>query len=489
MAESKDTMPSSQNLYRVLFGGVILLAVFNALFLLDAQPVQDWDEARRGVGAYEMMQTGRYFVQTYRGKLDYFGFKPPLGYWFIVASFRLLGQTVFALRLPAALSAIGCVVALMLALHFRGMRYAALISGAILATCTPFFCNHSARTGDFDAPLVFLICLAVLSIELPKNKRTRAVLLGLCVAFSFLLKGLAVIYIVLILGIWLIVRHELLRRNWRSLVLAVLTATVPVGLYAWQRSQVDGLEFFHRMVQVDAATRPFTTFEGHDTTFWRCFDKHIIKFHWYWFVLSGASIAAQWRTIQRETIKRYLLYLLWALVPIVCVAVSRTRLPWYLNPAYPGIAAIVGISVGARIRELSCRNKWATLLLALMVLIITAISEARVVRNIHKFKRAPDQEVLLAIPAGVSRGHSIYADKWRQSNVFVSQVLRGLLCKQCRGVDKFLSRAGDNDLFLVSRKDIDKQYETRLRTVAENDLYVVVAKKPAAPCKEGCSGL
>lgn len=44
--------------------------------------ISDCDEARHGINAYEMMQSGDYVVTTYRGEPDYWNLKPPLtDYW------------------------------------------------------------------------------------------------------------------------------------------------------------------------------------------------------------------------------------------------------------------------------------------------------------------------------------------------------------------------------------------------------------------------
>lgn len=76
-----------RNLWQEALYWVLLLALLTAggflLFTnLGETGISDCDEARHGINAYEMMQSGDYVVTTYRGEPDYWNLKPPLtDYW------------------------------------------------------------------------------------------------------------------------------------------------------------------------------------------------------------------------------------------------------------------------------------------------------------------------------------------------------------------------------------------------------------------------
>lgn len=76
-----------KNLWQDALYWVLLLALLTAggflLFTnLGETGISDCDEARHGINAYEMMQSGDYVVTTYRGEPDYWNLKPPLtDYW------------------------------------------------------------------------------------------------------------------------------------------------------------------------------------------------------------------------------------------------------------------------------------------------------------------------------------------------------------------------------------------------------------------------
>ena len=63
--------------YGLAFVAIVLLSAVNAFWRLDTAPVRDWDEARRGVAAHEMLESGNHLVHTYRGAVDYWSLKPP----------------------------------------------------------------------------------------------------------------------------------------------------------------------------------------------------------------------------------------------------------------------------------------------------------------------------------------------------------------------------------------------------------------------------
>ena len=73
--------------------GILILASFNFFYHLDAERVWDWDEARAGVAAYEMIQNHNFVVSTVNHQIDLWNFKPPLGLWLIILDYKLFGLT------------------------------------------------------------------------------------------------------------------------------------------------------------------------------------------------------------------------------------------------------------------------------------------------------------------------------------------------------------------------------------------------------------
>src|SRR5258707_2488977 len=95
--------------YGLCVGFVLLLMAFNVFAGLGSVSLNDSDEARYGVAAWEMLQHRSFIVTTYGVQPEYWNLKPPLGYWLMSPSFWIFGPTPFALGLPSARCAIGGV--------------------------------------------------------------------------------------------------------------------------------------------------------------------------------------------------------------------------------------------------------------------------------------------------------------------------------------------------------------------------------------------
>ncbi|HEY0782326.1 MAG TPA: glycosyltransferase family 39 protein, partial [Thermoanaerobaculia bacterium] len=87
--------------YALCAGLVMAVRALNVFVGLSANSVNDSDEARYGVSAYEMLQNRSYVVTTYGDQPEYWNLKPPLGYWLIALSYRLFGFSALAMRLPS----------------------------------------------------------------------------------------------------------------------------------------------------------------------------------------------------------------------------------------------------------------------------------------------------------------------------------------------------------------------------------------------------
>ena len=95
--------------------------------------ISDCDEARHGINAYEMMQSGDYVVTTYRGEPDYWNLKPPLTDYCIMLGYRLFGYNALGLRFYSALSMMLTMIVLALWTRRRYGRIASLLYAADVA--------------------------------------------------------------------------------------------------------------------------------------------------------------------------------------------------------------------------------------------------------------------------------------------------------------------------------------------------------------------
>lgn len=219
---------------------VLLFTAFNVFAGLGQSRIDDSDEARYGVSAYEMVQNRSFLVTTYAGQPEYWNLKPPLGYWLIALSFQLFGVSPFTLRLPAALLALA-TVALTMAFCRRALnRRGALVAGLILATTFGFFSHHGARSGDLDSALTFLLVLAVCQIPRLAGSPWWMIAFSGLLAVGFLLKSFAIVPIVLVAVFYLLWTGSWQKLRPAACLGGAVLFVAVVGAWALARWHADG---------------------------------------------------------------------------------------------------------------------------------------------------------------------------------------------------------------------------------------------------------
>lgn len=172
--------------------------------------IDSWDEARHGISAYEMMQSGNYLVNTFQGAPDYWNVKPPLSFLAVAAGFSLFGYTAVGLRFFSALSYL--LVSVCTGLFAR--RYgkpASLFAMAFLAANYFPFKAHLVRAGDADGLYLLFFTLAMLAmLELREHPRF-IYLCGLFFSLAFLTKSFHAGMIAAVGGLFLLLTGELKR--------------------------------------------------------------------------------------------------------------------------------------------------------------------------------------------------------------------------------------------------------------------------------------
>ena len=164
-----------------------------ALYLagLDALPLQCGNDAMYAFPPIAMLKSGDLLVPRYLHApfLD----KPPLTFWILTATYRFLGVSVFAARLPGALAALATVAVVALWVRRRSGDLAAAIAAAALLYSFKF--AAFARQFAADAFLTLAVALAVVTLDrAARDARVPdgriGTLAGAALALAFGFKGL-----------------------------------------------------------------------------------------------------------------------------------------------------------------------------------------------------------------------------------------------------------------------------------------------------------
>lgn len=348
--------------YSILLYSTILVALFFSFWRLGDQPLYDWDEARHGQNAIEMLQNGDYVNYFYNGQHDTWNAKPPLYIWAVVASYKLFGFSEFALRFPSALAAavtiLVCVTLSLRMTHTLG----AWLTLLILVSSRGIFGFHTGRTGDMDAFLVCFGLSAVLcwQVFIEEGRRIFVYLAPLLWGLAFLSKGLAAL-------LFIPGAVAIAFLNSRNLTTAIsLKATALASFFplCWalvvkkwglvsSTAMLDGRSgtSLDVMLFYDVWTRLTQNIEGHgnSSSFAYIFKQWDVYFS-PWIYLFYAFIliwlirrnSPTLTSNQSDQCKKVTLWVCLYIAPLcLLLTVARSKLPWYIAPTVPFLALLL----------------------------------------------------------------------------------------------------------------------------------------------------
>jgi 4-amino-4-deoxy-L-arabinose transferase-like glycosyltransferase len=362
------TILSDNNIVKwVPFVGIYIVYIIG-LFL----DVMDVDAAQYASMAREMLETGNYLklYNRYENYLD----KPPLVFWLSALSYKLLGVSNFAYKLPSFLfSLLATYSTYRLAKLYYG-KETAYLAALVLASCQAFFLfNHDVRT---DTNLTGAVIFAVWQLAVfNRNNKFLNLLLGFTgVALAMLAKG----PIGLMVPVLAFTTDFVLKRQWRSFFswqwlagvvwVGFLLLPMCIGLYQQYdahpetvvngQTGVSGLRFFFW-------TQSFGRITGenvwkNDADFFFFMHTFLWSFLPWSLLFVVAFFGNTWKLAQKKfRISSEEEALTWGgfLFPYIALSLSKYQLPHYIFVLFP-LAAIV---TGKYIHEIlvsSQKLKW-----------------------------------------------------------------------------------------------------------------------------------
>lgn len=362
----------------LLWRGLLLAAAAAVFFAgLGRLPLFGRDEALYAEAAREMLASGDWITPRVNG--EPFFEKPPLYYWLTAASYRMLGVSPLAARLPAALASL-LTIALTVSLGARvwGLR-AGVLAGLALASCL-----HMAiigRLGILDAPLTLLITIALLLYARWWQRGTvgLAAAFGAVCGLAFLMKGLAAGLAPAAAALHFSITRPPRRRLSAAhallgLAAAALVAAPWVAAMALRHGQAYGAVFLMR----EHFVRVAQPMQGHGGPVWYYLALLLVSF-FPWVLFAPAAGLSLRRADSQEARLWHGFALIWIAVVLVPFSLVRTKLPGYVTPLLPPLALLVGAELDRRLREPG-RAPWiavmcAAALLAPLVALLPLLGE------------------------------------------------------------------------------------------------------------------
>jgi 4-amino-4-deoxy-L-arabinose transferase-like glycosyltransferase len=333
---------------------LIVLAFALSAFVLFARlgepPLIAPDEGRNAEVAREMYRSGAWLVPTYDG-LVYLD-KPAFYFKAVALSFRMLGETQLAARLPSALFGFALLIAVFL--FCRHVYDEPTAATAVLTVATAPLYIAFSRAVIFDMTLAFFVCSAVfacyLAEEADGSARRRWYLAGaLASGVATLVKG-PVGFIVPTLVVAIFNRLEgrkgamrrfFALRNWAVFLAVVLPWFVGLSILR--------PDFPYYGIVEESLAR-FATSEFHRTAPFYFFAVVVAGGSLAWSLLFPESMVAAWRSRTRLS-RADRLFVVWAVVVVVFFSLSQSKLPGYILTAIIALGVLTGRLFAAAFRD------------------------------------------------------------------------------------------------------------------------------------------
>ncbi len=477
--------------YTLFLAFFILLAGFNLFFMLGEPPVFDWDESRHGVSAYEMIINNNFIKNTYLNEPDYWNLKPPLGLWLISLSYVIFGFNVFALRFWSAF--FGFLTILIVIQIARKIldKWSALFSVGILSTYFSFIGIHSARTGDFDSMLIFLITLTALLMMGSEEKKIRLYLSGLLFSLSFLLKSFASVQIILVIVIYYILTGYYKKLKFLDLVLFLLFSSIPILTWVFFRYLEDGFTFFEKMLLYDFVERTSKSIEGHRATLMVYVESVILKgLPWSIILILAISyrnrLAIKWinklglyLTFDNFLSKKIILS--WAIPILLASGIVKTKTEWYIFPIIPLISLYISWFLSDNIKSgkkhflVVFLVVWLTAQAIVSFLLFSPWAKEKLAES-YNTNKLDLQKLIYSLPEARERNsNKLYSlVNLRQSEVFLSEVVKGYKIIITNNID--LADLYEGDAILADKSILERFNLDKFETFTLKDKIVIVRK-------------
>jgi len=319
--------------------GLALMGLVLFFYRLGAPGLMDPDEGRYAEIAREIFLLHDWLIPHLN--LSPYLEKPPLVYWLTALSFKALGASELAARLPSAASALGGLfLAYWLGRCLWGPALA-FLGATVLATCSGYVVLGRLLTLDMTFSFLLNLAIALGYLALSRERRELWPWAYGALGLAVLAKGpVALVLAGLIWGIWVLIQ----RRSWRSLVqprgwLILAVLVLPwFGYVQWRYA-----DFFRYFILEHHVGRFLTP------------AIHPEPFYYYGPVLLGLLLPWSWllpwvlvsRGAGRNPDPDKIFLLIWAAVVVVFFSLSRGKLAPYILPALLPLALIVGEGLGS----------------------------------------------------------------------------------------------------------------------------------------------
>ncbi len=324
---------------------LILLGVALFGLQLGSAPLANPDEGRYAEIPREMLASGDWVTPRLNG-VNYFE-KPPLVYWLMAGSQRLLGHNEWAARAVPALFALGGVLLTYAAARSLHGRLAGLASACVLATSLLYFALARIILLDMAVSVLMsatLFCF-ILGVREPPGAKRRWLFYGLyaSAALATLTKGLIGFLVTgAVMFLWLLIFNQWKRLRPLHLptgALLFLAIAAPWHVLAAQHNAT----WAHRYFVYEHWQRffePVAAREGKWYYYIGIVLAGLIPWTGFLWPAMRSALTGGWASRAKNADAWF--FVMWAAFIFLFFTVSHSKLPPYILPIFPALAVLIG---------------------------------------------------------------------------------------------------------------------------------------------------
>ncbi|MBD2293799.1 glycosyltransferase family 39 protein [Anabaena sphaerica FACHB-251] len=317
---------------------LLVASLFLWLIGLGNLPLRDWDEGTYAIVAREIYRTGNWLYPTLQG--EPFLLKPPLMQWLIAVCYHIGGVQELTTRFPGAfLTALGVPLLYLIGRLVFSETLPSLLSPLVYLTLLPVV--RHGRLAMLDGMSISFFLLLLFCVLKTRDDKKYSVGIGFCLGLITLTKGMLVVVLAGIAGLFLIANKQLSLLKNPFLWIGMLLGNLPAIGWYFAQWQHYGNTFLEVHFQSQAFDRLGKAVEGNTGPIWY-YVLEVIKYGFPWLLFLPGGLYLSWKN--RHTAWGCLT-LIGAIVYFAIVSLMSTKLPWYVMPIYPFLALAIGANL------------------------------------------------------------------------------------------------------------------------------------------------
>ncbi len=467
---------------------LLFLLCFLLLGRLGEVYIADYDEARHGVSAYEMIRNNDYLVNTYQGEPDYWNLKPPMSFWLISLAYRLFGYNAFALRFFSAMATLLSACAIALWAWRENGRWAVPFIFMIFVANNVIYGLHFARYGDADSQYQFFFTIAMLGALLCDRDLRWIYISGFFFGLAFLTKGLHAVTIPITCFLILLANGQIKKMRLKHYLLVLASGLIVIVPWAAARYLRDGTAFFSGMLSTDVADRfgavadpldaDVPTFLYYLTPFTRspamliCVGLCLVSI--FTLIVTRHPISAARRHAAIGS-------LLWVVVPIILYTLANVKFRWYVYSCLMGMPVLTVTLVYSALEAVSFRK--------LMIICLSvafagfAFPAYRNVQNVlsTKFSQTIQGFLKEDLDRDLDEGMHAYIQysenqqtTWMQGSILTAEMYGDVVCLN-GGIEGYLSDEESSILYISKDNNTNEITQLQQNEIVRNENYYLIA--------------